>query len=90
MAEKKKTFEESLEELEELVEKMESGELPLDKSLESYERGVKLAAYCAKELDIAQKKIEKLEKDHLGAFATTPLDENEDVDEDGNVNPSTQ
>lgn len=63
MAEKKteQTFEAALSELEEIVEKMERGDLPLEESVEAYTRGKRLAEVCRKKLDAAQAKIQKLE-----------------------------
>ncbi len=57
---KKKSFEESLTELETLLEKIESGELDLEKSLESFETATKLYKACKKELESAEKKIQLL------------------------------
>lgn len=54
------SFEKSVQELDSIVEKMESGELNLEQSLELFERGVKLTRECRKILDDAEKKIEKL------------------------------
>ena len=54
------SFEKSVQELNSIVEKMESGELNLEQSLELFERGVKLTRECRKILDDAEKKIEKL------------------------------
>lgn len=53
-------FEEALAELEELVKKMETGQLPLDRMIECYEKGGKLASYCRKQLDSLEKKISVL------------------------------
>lgn len=63
MAEKKteQTFAAALSELEEIVEKMERGDLPLEESVEAYTRGKRLAEVCRKKLDAAQAKIQKLE-----------------------------
>lgn len=65
MAEKSEAlnFERSLEELEALVEKMEEGELSLEDSLQTYERGIKLTRSCQKALDEAQQRIEILAAD---------------------------
>jgi len=57
---KNTSFEKSVQELDSIVEKMESGELNLEQSLELFERGVKLTRECRKILDDAEKKIEKL------------------------------
>ena len=55
-------FEASLEELEKIVQQMEAGELPLEKSLELFERGVGLSETCRKQLDAAETRIEVLLK----------------------------
>lgn len=54
------TFEQALAELEELVRKMETGQLPLDRMIECYEKGGKLAKYCRRQLDSLEKKISVL------------------------------
>ena len=59
-AKKEPTFEQALAELEELVRKMETGQLPLDRMIEYYEKGGKLASYCRKQLDSLEKKISVL------------------------------
>ena len=57
-------FEASLKELEGLVERMEEGELSLEESLKSYERGIELSRACQKSLDNAEQRIQILsEKD---------------------------
>jgi exodeoxyribonuclease VII small subunit len=53
-------FEDSLEELEQLVEQMEQGELSLEESLKSFERGVKLTNSCQKALQEAEQKVQIL------------------------------
>jgi len=73
MAKKKPAFEQSLRELEEVVAKMEHGELPLDECVQYYERGVKLAAACARELEAARLRIEQLQKNEQGELVTTPF-----------------
>jgi exodeoxyribonuclease VII small subunit len=59
---KKKTpsFEEAMAELESLVETMEQGELSLDESLKSFERGIELTRTCQAALKEAEQKIEVL------------------------------
>lgn len=54
---KKKSFEDSLKELENIVSKLESGELALEQSLEQFEIGTKLYKECKGQLSIAEKKI---------------------------------
>jgi exodeoxyribonuclease VII small subunit len=59
----KKTFENSIQELDTIVERMESGELSLDESLKLFEQGVKLTRSCQQTLAEAEAKIEKLMAD---------------------------
>ncbi len=69
MAGKKKTptFEESLAELEKLVETLEKGELSLEDSLKSFERGVELTRTCQEALKTAEHKVRILSEDHPDA-----------------------
>jgi exodeoxyribonuclease VII small subunit len=53
-------FEAALEELEELVTKLEKGDLPLEESLKEFERGVALTRSCQKELKEAEQKVNLL------------------------------
>ena len=53
-------FEKALEELEIIVQKLESGGVPLDDSIALYERGAALKAHCEAKLKSAQEKIEKI------------------------------
>ena len=55
-----KTFEESMTELEDIVTKLEAGDITLDASLELFEKGIKLAKTCQKKLDDAEKKVKIL------------------------------
>ncbi len=53
-------FEEALQKLEQIVEQLERGDLPLDKSLEIFEEGIKLSRLCTKQLEEAEQRIELL------------------------------
>ncbi len=53
-------FEETLRELESLVEQMEQGELSLEESVKAFERGIELTRACQKALDDAEQKVEIL------------------------------
>ncbi len=55
-----KTFEQSMTELEEIVTKLEAGDITLDDSLELFEKGIGLAKACRKKLDEAEKKVKIL------------------------------
>lgn len=67
------TFEQSLEELETLVDKLERGQLTLDESLDTFETGMKLARVCTQKLTKAERKIEKLIEKN-GELRTEPFD----------------
>lgn len=56
------TFEASLDELERVVKELEKGELPLEKSLELFERGMTLSAECKRQLEEAETRVELLVK----------------------------
>lgn len=62
MVDEKKSFEESLKELEEIVKTLEKGESPLKETLEKFEEGLNLSNLCTKELETAKQKIEKIMK----------------------------
>ena len=53
-------FEAALEELEGLVERMEEGQMSLEESLKTYERGIELSRACQKSLDAAEQRIQVL------------------------------
>ncbi len=63
-----KTFETSMRELEEVVGKLENGDITLDDSLKLFEQGIKLAKACQKKLDEAEKKVKILTADSNGDF----------------------
>lgn len=69
----KKNFEQSLQELEAIVDEIESGDLPLETALKKFETGVKLSAACAEKLNEAEKKISLLLKNSDGNYAETPF-----------------
>ena len=67
MAEKKEkelSFEESLEELETIVKKLEVGDVPLDNAIEEFNKAMKLAAKCDEKLKNAEETITKLVKEN--------------------------
>jgi exodeoxyribonuclease VII small subunit len=54
------TFETSLDELEQVVRELEGGDLPLERSLELFERGMALSDSCRKQLEAAETRVEML------------------------------
>lgn len=63
---KEKTFEESLNELEEIATKLESGNLGLNEAIKEFEKGIKLSKECSDKLDEAEKKINILVQNENG------------------------
>ncbi|MEO0050329.1 MAG: exodeoxyribonuclease VII small subunit [candidate division WOR-3 bacterium] len=68
-------FEQALGELERIVKELESGNLSLERSLELFERGVKLARVCKEKLAAAELKVNKLIKEREGEFTEEPFQE---------------
>lgn len=69
------SFEEALGQLEKIVSELENGDVPLEKSIELYERGTHLKAHCEARLKSAEAKVEKITLSSNGAPAgTEPLD----------------
>jgi exodeoxyribonuclease VII small subunit len=66
-------FETSLEELERIVRELERGDLPLEKSLELFEQGVKLSRACQERLNEAERRIEILTRDTQGRPTIQPF-----------------
>ena len=74
MAEKKAAvnFEKVIKDLEKIVEDLESGELSLEQSLKTFEKGIKLTRQCQGELEKAELKVKKLVEEN-GELKTKPL-----------------
>ena len=69
------SFEDALKALEEVVRRLESGDVPLDQSIDLYERGEALRQHCQARLDAAQARIEKIVAGPDGRpSATVPFD----------------
>jgi|TARA_B110000438_G_C15818788_1_gene653236 exodeoxyribonuclease VII small subunit len=74
MADKKTeiNFEKALEELEAIVEKLESGDLSLEESLQSFEKGIKLTRQCQEQLSKVELQVQKLIEEN-GELKTIPF-----------------
>lgn len=68
MKNKELTFEEAIENLEKIVTELETGELPLDKSVENFKKGMELSNYCSNLLDEAEKTISILVEQRDGTM----------------------
>jgi exodeoxyribonuclease VII small subunit len=70
----KMSFEDALEELEDIVRQLEDGSIKLDQAIGAYERGAKLKAHCEAKLTEAKTKVEKISLGPEGAEGTEPAD----------------
>lgn len=61
-----KDFESALKALEEIVLKLEGGDLPLDEALRLFEEGVRLSRFCNSKLEEAERKVEILSRERNG------------------------
>ena len=78
----KKTFEQSLKQLEQIVQELESGDLPLEKALKKFEEGIQLSKLCSRTLDETEQKISILLKDQDGGIIEKPfsVDQEKQID----------
>ncbi len=61
-----KSFEQAMEQLEQIVDQMEQGELTLEETLAKFEEGMKLSQFCLEKLNQAEQKLKKLVKTEDG------------------------
>ena len=73
-----KSFEEAMQRLEEITQNLESGDLSLEDSIDVFEEGMKLAKFCTKKLEEAEKKVTKLVKEGEGKFSQQPFEVQEE------------
>jgi exodeoxyribonuclease VII small subunit len=76
---KPKSFEASLEALEQIVHQLENGDLPLEKSLELFEDGIRLSRQCQERLNQAERRIEILLRDNQGRPAVSAFEETRSI-----------
>ncbi|WP_333586898.1 exodeoxyribonuclease VII small subunit [Phenylobacterium sp.] len=68
------TFEQALQELETIVSRLESGQAPLEDSIQLYERGALLKAHCEQRLEAARLRVEKIVMGAQGAPRAEPAE----------------
>ena len=66
-------FEAALKRLEEIVRKLETGDLPLDSALELFEEGIQLSRFCHGRLEQAERRVEILLKNNTGQVEAAPF-----------------
>ncbi|MBQ7329212.1 MAG: exodeoxyribonuclease VII small subunit [Oscillospiraceae bacterium] len=74
MSQKKPTFEENMQRLEQIVRAMERGEVPLEESLKLFQEGTELVRTCGKLLDEAQLQVNKIAVSEDGSPVEEPFD----------------
>ena len=74
MPAKKPSFEKALARLEEIAEKLESGDLPLEESLKIFKEGIELSRWCSQILNQTESELKKLVKLEGKKFKLEPLD----------------
>jgi exodeoxyribonuclease VII small subunit len=67
-------FERAFQQLEKIVQRLESEELPLDESLQLFEEGIRLSRFCNQKLEEVEKKIELILADAKGQPVTEPFE----------------
>ena len=73
-AQNDKSFEEAMLELEQIVSKLEKGDVSLEDSITNFQQGIELSRYCAAKLDDAEKKISILLQDEEGNLIEKDFD----------------
>ena len=79
MARKANDFEKAFQQLESIVKRLESEELPLDESLQLFEQGIALSRQCNQKLEEVEKKIELILADAKGQPCVEPFEEVEEI-----------
>ena len=69
----KTTFEQSMKKLEQIVQELESEDLPLEEAMQKFEEGIKLSRLCSEKLDETEKKITLLLQDQKGNVSEKPF-----------------
>ena len=77
-----KTFEQSMKQLERIVQELEEGDLPLEKAIKKFEEGIKLSKLCSAKLDETEKKISILLKNSEGQMTEKPFIAADEKDDD--------
>jgi exodeoxyribonuclease VII small subunit len=82
----KKTFEQAMKQLEQIVQDLESGDMPLEKAIKTFEDGIQLSKFCSKKLDETEKRITILMQGSDGKLSEAPFSgQNDDFVAEGEV-----
>lgn len=69
----KKTFEQSLKQLEQIVHELESGDLPLETAIKKFEEGIELSKFCSQKLEETERRITLLTQNSSGEVVEKPF-----------------
>jgi exodeoxyribonuclease VII small subunit len=69
----KKTFEQAMKALEQIVQELESGDMPLETAIKKFEEGIQLSKFCTEKLDESEKRVTILMKDTAGQITELPF-----------------
>jgi exodeoxyribonuclease VII small subunit len=83
----KKTFEMAMKQLEQIVQDLESGDMPLETAIKKFEEGIKISKYCSEKLDESEKRITLLLRDSDGKEVSEIPFVNENEISEENDNP---
>jgi exodeoxyribonuclease VII small subunit len=75
----KKTFEQAMKQLEQIVQDLESGDMPLEKAIKTFEDGIQLSKFCSEKLDQTEKRITILMQGSDGKLTETPFSGEDEV-----------
>jgi exodeoxyribonuclease VII small subunit len=80
----KKTFELAMKQLEQIVQDLETGDMPLEKAIKKFEEGIQISKYCSDKLDESEKRITLLMRDSDGEkVSETPFVTENEITEEG-------
>ena len=68
-------FEEALQDLEKIIEKLEQGDMPLEKAVEAFTEGMRLVQHCHRKLEEAENKVRMLVKGQEVEWTTVPFED---------------
>ena len=76
----KQNFEKALKQLEDIVQELETGDLPLEKAIKRFEDGIKLSKFCSETLNETEKRIQILLKDSEGNISEAAFPGSDDIE----------
>jgi exodeoxyribonuclease VII small subunit len=74
MAKRKLTFDNAIEELEELVNEINNNDLPLEETVALYKKGIELSIYCNQSINTIEQQVQILVGNSKDSFALEPFD----------------